>query len=173
MKSSRRMKRMARNRKKKLPGMNLTSLMDVFTILVFFLLVNSSNSEVLEPPKQIELPTSVVETKPKETPVIVVSGEAITVQGEVVALFDEVINSKQDAILGISNKLEDLKKNVIGVSTQAISKSREVTILSHKTVPFKVLRKVMSSCTFAGYEKISLAVIQKASQAEKEAPQQI
>lgn len=173
MKSSRRMKRMARNRKKKLPGMNLTSLMDVFTILVFFLLVNSSNSEVLEPPKQIELPTSVVETKPKETPVIVVSGEAITVQGEVVALFDEVINSKQDAILGISNKLEELKKNVIGVSTQAISKSREVTILSHKTVPFKVLRKVMSSCTFAGYEKISLAVIQKASQAEKEPPQQI
>lgn len=173
MKSSRRMKRMARNRKKKLPGMNLTSLMDVFTILVFFLLVNSSNSEVLEPPKQIELPTSVVETKPKETPVIVVSGEAITVQGEVVALFDEVVNSKQDAILGISNKLEELKKNVIGVSTQAISKSREVTILSHKTVPFKVLRKVMSSCTFAGYEKISLAVIQKASQAEKEPPQQI
>ena len=172
MKSSRRMKRMARNRKKKLPGMNLTSLMDVFTILVFFLLVNSSNSEVLEPPKQIELPTSVVETKPKETPVIVVSGEAITVQGEVVALFDEVVNSKQDAILGISNKLEELKKNVIGVSTQAISKSREVTILSHKTVPFKVLRKVMSSCTFAGYEKISLAVIQKASQAEKEPQQQ-
>lgn len=173
MKSSRRMKRMARNRKKKLPGMNLTSLMDVFTILVFFLLVNSSNSEVLEPPKQIELPTSVVETKPKETPVIVVSGEAITVQGEVVALFDEVVNSKQDAILGISNKLEELKKNVIGVSTQAISKSREVTILSHKTVPFKVLRKVMSSCTFAGYEKISLAVIQKASQIEKDKAGQV
>lgn len=168
MKSSRRMKRMARNRKKKLPGMNLTSLMDVFTILVFFLLVNSSNSEVLEPPKKIELPSSVVETKPKETPVIVVSAESITVQGEVVALFDEVVNSKQDAILGISNKLEELKRNVIGVSTQAISKSREVTILSHKTVPFKVLRKVMSSCTFAGYEKISLAVIQKASQTEKE-----
>ena len=164
MKNTRRMKRMSRNHKKKLPAMNLTSLMDVFTILVFFLLVNSAASEVLEPPKKITLPDSVVETKPNETAVIIVSEKEVTVQGEVVALVDEIINSKQDAILGISNKLEEMKKNVIGISTKTISESREVTILSHKTVPFKVLRKVMSSCTYAGYEKVSLAVIQKASQ---------
>lgn len=164
MKNTRRMKRMGRNRKKKLPALNLTSLMDVFTILVFFLLVNSANSEVLEPPKKITLPDSVVEAKPKETAVIVVSQDLVTVQGETVATIDEIIKSQQDAITGISDKLEELKKNVIGISTKAISESREVTILSHKTVPFKVLRKVMSSCTFAGYEKISLAVIQKASQ---------
>jgi len=164
MKNTRRMKRMGRNRKKRLPALNLTSLMDVFTILVFFLLVNSSNSEVLEPPKKITLPDSVVEMKPKETAVIVVSENEVTVQGEIVALVEEIASSKQDAIVGISNKLEDIKKNVIGISTKAVSESREVTILSHKTVPFKVLRKVMSSCTFAGYEKISLAVIQKASQ---------
>jgi len=164
MKNTRRMKRMGRNRKKKLPALNLTSLMDVFTILVFFLLVNSSNSEVLEPPKKITLPDSVVEAKPKETAVIVVSQDLVTVQGETVATIDEIVKSQQDAITGISDKLEELKKNVIGISTKAISESREVTILSHKTVPFKVLRKVMSSCTFAGYEKISLAVIQKASQ---------
>ncbi|MGD8568688.1 MAG: biopolymer transporter ExbD [Gammaproteobacteria bacterium] len=164
MKSTRRMKRMARNRKKKLPGLNLTSLMDVFTILVFFLLVNSSNSQVLDPPKKITLPSSVVETKPKETAVIMVSQDTIMVQGEPVITVEDVIKSKKDAILEISNKLEEIKKNVIGISTKAISESRQVTILSHKTVPFKVLRKVMSSCTFAGYEKISLAVIQKASQ---------
>ena len=90
MKNTRRMKRMARNHKKKLPGMNLTSLMDVFTILVFFLLVNSSNSEVLEPPKKITLPDSVVETKPRETTVIVVSDETVTVQGEAVVTVEPV-----------------------------------------------------------------------------------
>jgi biopolymer transport protein ExbD len=164
MKSTRRMNRMGRSRKKRLPGMNLTSLMDVFTILVFFLLVNSSASEVLEPPKKITLPDSVVETKPNETVVILVSEETVMVQGEVVARVEDIMNTKQDAIVEISNKLEQAKKNVIGISTKAISESREVTILSHKTVPFKVLRKVMSSCTYAGYEKISLAVIQKAKQ---------
>jgi len=164
MKSTRRMQRMARNRHKRLPGMNLTSLMDVFTILVFFLLVNSSSSEVLAPPKNITLPDSVVETKPKETVVILVSEETIMVQGEVVVTVEDVVNSKQDAIIEISNKLESVKQNIIGVSTKTVAKSREVTILSHKKVPFKVLRKVMSSCTFAGYENISLAVIQKAKQ---------
>ena len=164
MKSTRRMKRMGRNRKKRLPALNLTSLMDVFPILVFFLLVNSSASEVLEPPKKITLPDSIVETKPKETVVILVSEESVIVQGEVVATVEDIVNSKQDAILEISNKLESVKLNVIGVSTKTIAKSREVTILSHKKVPFKVLRKVMSSCTFAGYEKISLAVFQKAKQ---------
>ena len=164
MKDTKRMKRMARNHKRKMPALNLTSLMDVFTILVFFLLVNSANSDVLEPPKKILLPDSVVEAKPKETAVIIVSEDAVTVQGETVATIDEIIHSKKDAILGISNKLEDLKKNVIGISTKTVSESREVTILSHKRVPFKVLRKIMSSCTYAGYEKISLAVVQKASQ---------
>jgi len=74
MKNTRRMKRMARNRKK-VSGLNLTSLMDVFTILVFFLLANSSSSEVVTAPKQIKMPDSIVETKPRETIVILVSPE--------------------------------------------------------------------------------------------------
>jgi biopolymer transport protein ExbD len=164
MKSTRRMKRMARNRKRKLPALNLTSLMDVFTILVFFLLVNSSNSEVLEPPKKISLPESVVEAKPMETAVVLVSDEAVHVQGEPVVSTEDVIASKKEVISEISEKLKTVRGNVIGVSTKAIAQSNKVTILSHKTIPFKVLQKVMSSCTMAGYENINLAVIQKASQ---------
>lgn len=164
MKDTRRMKRMARNHKKRLPGLNLTSLMDVFTILVFFLLVNSSASTVLTPPRKINLPDSVVETKPSETAVVMVSEQGVSVQGEMVVTIPEVVASKQDAIIQISNKLETLKNNVIGVSTKTISESRQVTILADKSVQFRVLRKVMSSCAFAGYEKISLAVIQKAAQ---------
>lgn len=166
MKDTRRMKRMARSRKRRLPGLNLTSLMDVFTILVFFLLVNSSSSQVLEPPKKITLPESLVEAKPRETAVIVVSEKDVTVQGEMVATIKEIAAAKQDAIVPISDKLRTVKENVIGVSTKTIAESREVTILSHKSVPFKVLRKVMSSCTFAGYGKISLALIQKAPQGQ-------
>ena len=164
MKNTRRMKRMARNHKRKLPVMNLTSLMDVFTILVFFLLVNSSNSEVLEAPKKISLPDSVVETKPAETAVIMVSSDAVMVQGEAVVAIGGVVASKADFIPQISDKLKAIKENVIGVSTKTVAESGKVTILSHKTIPFKVLQKVMSSCTAAGYGTINLAVIQKAKQ---------
>ena len=80
MRNSRRMRRMGRN-KKRVTSLNLTSLMDVFTILVFFLLFHSSGSEVVEAPKQIKLPDSVVEAKPRETVVIMVSPEMVLVQG--------------------------------------------------------------------------------------------
>lgn len=164
MKNTRRMKRMSRNHKKGVPGMNLTSLMDVFTILVFFLLVNSGSSEVLEPPKNISLPDSVVETKPRETVVILVTPDVILVQGEEVVSMADVKASKRDIILPIKNKLEEVKNSVIGVSTKTIAESSEVTILSHKTIPFKILKKIMSSSTYAGYDKISMAVFQKGKQ---------
>jgi biopolymer transport protein ExbD len=144
--------------------MNLTSLMDVFTILVFFLLVNSANTEILETPKQIKLPDSVVEEKPRETVVIFVSPEQVTVQGEVVALMREIRDSRDSDIAPIGDKLAELGGRVIGVKTQAVAESLEVTILADKTVPFSVVKRVMSTCTGRGYERISLAVLQKASQ---------
>ena len=42
MRVSRRMARMQRRNKRAIPKLNLTSLMDVFTVLVFFLIFNSS-----------------------------------------------------------------------------------------------------------------------------------
>lgn len=164
MKTSRRINRMARRNKKSVPGLNLVSLMDVFTILVFFLLVNSSASEVLSAPKEIKLPDSVVETKPKETVVVMVTPEAILVQGEPVVIVEDALKSKNYVIASLRDSLKAHKNKAIGLNTGKAADTREVTILAHKTIPFKLLKKVMSSCTSAGYSKISLAVIQKASQ---------
>ena len=164
MKQTRRVKRMARASKQKKASLNLVSLMDVFTILVFFLLVNSSSSEVLEPPKNILLPDSIVDAKPRETVIILVTEENILVQGDVVIATQDVIDSKASVIAPIKQRLLEQKKKVIGIRTRAVAESKEVTVLAHRTLPFKLLKKVMSSCTAAGYGKISLAVIQKASQ---------
>lgn len=158
------MKRMARNHKKKVPNMSLTSLMDVFTILVFFLLVNTANGPVLDPPRKVKLPDSVAETKPDETAVVVVSDTNVLVQGVVVATYQDLLASKQEIIPQITNRLKEIKNHVIGVSTKAVAESSKVTILSHKTIPFKILQKVMTSCTMAGYGVINLAVNEKAKQ---------
>ncbi len=164
MKNTRRMKRMARNRMT-VTKMNLTSLMDVFTILVFFLLVNSANTEVLETPKQITLPASVVEEKPRETVVIFVSPQEVTVQGEIVALVEDILAAEGQNIAAIGDRLARVNDNVIGIKTQAVAESREVTILVDRTVPFRVVKKVMSTCTSEGYGRISLAVLQRAPDA--------
>lgn len=164
MKNTRRLKRMARAKRNRMGALNLTSLMDVFTILVLYLLVNQSAVEVVEPPKDIKLPDSVAESKPKQTVVMMVSEEQILIQGEPIASYDDVLNSKTGVVEPVRATLQRLKENVIGLNTEAVAKSNEVTIMAHRTVPFKVLKTLMSSCTSAGYTTISLAVNQKASQ---------
>ncbi len=164
MRNTRRIKRMSRNRGN-VAKMNLTSLMDVFTILVFFLLVNTGSVEVMEAPKTMVLPESTVESKPRETVVIFVSEDEVIVQGKLVMRVADIIGSAGSTIEPITNRLAELQSIVIGRSTQTTAASQEVTILADKAVPFNVVQKIMTTCTGQGYYQISLAVIQKPSKA--------
>jgi biopolymer transport protein ExbD len=160
MKTSRRMTRLSRIRPK-VSAINLTSLMDVFTILVFFLVMNSG-TEVLEA-SDVELPQSVIETKPVETVVINVGKDEVLVQGEPVARIADILASGGGDIVPIMTRLAELQERVIGVRTQAVAQSTAITILADKSIPFAVVKQIMSSCTAQGYTRISLAVIQKES----------
>lgn len=166
MKNNRRIKRMSRGlKKKKIPGMNLVSLMDVFTILVFFLLVNSSTQEVLSDPKMLELPESVAESKPEQTLVIMVTADQVLLKGEVVASIEEILALPDSIVPSLKTALLEESSHIQGLTAESEKRRREITIMGDRAIPFKILKKVMASCTSAGYEKISLAVIQKASQA--------
>ncbi len=162
MKDSRRMKRMERNNRKgqiKGLGINLIPMMDVLTVLVFFLLFHSFNSTL--PDAQIALPASVVETRPRETVSIVVSPDVVMVQGEAVMNTPELFNDNNGLVYEVRARLEQLERNIIGKSTETAAESKEITLLADKTIPFKVLKKIMSTCTASGYGRISLAVVQK------------
>jgi biopolymer transport protein ExbD len=151
---------MGRN-KKKVPNLPLTSLMDVFTILVFFLLFHSAGGEAIEAPKQIKLPESVVEAKPRVTIVILVSPEVVVVQGAAVIKTADLLNLQADTVDEITQRLKQLERNIIGITTKTAVERKEITILADKTLPFRALKKIMSTCTGSGYGKISLAVTQK------------
>jgi biopolymer transport protein ExbD len=148
----------------KLAGLNLTPLMDVFTILVFFLLFHSASGDIMEAPRHIKLPDSSVEAKPRETVVIMVSPQVVIVQGEAVISTPELLDAKIETVSEITERLKQLERNIIGISTKTVAESMEVTILADKTIPFRVLKKIMLTCTGSGYGRISLAVIQKAAQ---------
>ncbi len=162
MNASRRIRRMTRN-KRAVPKLQLTSLMDVFTVLVFFLMVNSGSVEMLQQPKEISLPESVVEAKPRETVVIFVGKDEVLVQGVLVARVADIQANGNAAMEPIRVRLAELSESVIGLSTQAIAESQEVTVLADKTIPFSVLKKIMATCTGQGYTRVSLAVIQKSA----------
>ena len=172
MKNSRRMTRLARIRPK-VSAINLTSLMDVFTILVFFLIMNSGPTEVLDPPNDVALPESIVETKPNETVVINVSSDEVLVQGVPVVRVADIMAMGGGDIEPIMARLAELQDRVIGVRTQSVAESPAVTILADKSIPFSVLKQIMSTCTAQGYTRISLAVIQKESVVAASAVKQI
>lgn len=161
MKNTRRMKRMARSRRNRMAALSLTSLMDIFTILVLYLLVNQSSGTVLEPPKNIKLPDSIVDVKPRETLLVTVSADGVMVQGVNTASVADIMAAEQDVIEPIRQHMASIREAAIGIDEQSEAQSSEVTIMAHKKVHFKVLKRVMASCTAAGFTKVSLAVNKK------------
>ncbi len=157
---SRRARRMERHHKrsKKGGGINLVSLMDIFTILVFFLLVNSSQVEVLPNAKTIKLPKSVAEQKPKETLAIMVSNEDLLVQGRFVAKVADVLASDEMIIIPLKTELE---YQAARSAVTAAKPRREITIVADKNIPYKLLKRIMVTSNSANYSNISLAVAKK------------
>ncbi|MEX0708542.1 MAG: biopolymer transporter ExbD [Woeseia sp.] len=162
---SARAKRMDRRheRAKKGGSLNLVSLMDIFTILVFFLLVNSSDVEVLPNAKDIQLPQSIAEEKAKESVVILIGDDDILVQGTPVAKVADVMAQQANLIPALRDALLSQNDRVLQREAQEDIAGREVTIMGDKDIPYRLLKKVMATCTESDYGRISLAVLQKSS----------
>jgi biopolymer transport protein TolR len=161
-----RAKRMEKHhrRNKGAGGLNLVSLMDIFTILVFFLLVNSSDVEVLPNAKDIQLPESIAQAKAKETVVILIGDDDIIVQGTPIAKVSEVLARKSNDIPELREALKSQNDRVLKRENQQEIAGREVTIMGDKDIPYRLLKKVMATCSQSEYGQISLAVLQKSSE---------
>ena len=164
MKMSRRAKRMERHHKRIGRGasLNMVSLMDIFTILVFFLLVSSSTVHDLPNTKEIKLPESIADKLPKETVVIMVGSKDIVIQGKKIADVDSVKRANLPEIYSLKEELERIsKRQLVATTPDGKPIPREVTIMGDKEIPYELLKKIMFTCTRANYTNISLAVLRK------------
>lgn len=143
-------------------SLNLVSLMDIFTILVFFLLVNSSDVEVLPNAKDVQLPESIAESKARESVIILITDSEILVQGRVVSRIDDVLASGDLVIPALRDALVAQAGRAL-LTTDEDAADREVTIMGDKEIPYHLLKRVMATCTDADYGRLSLAVLQKTS----------
>ena len=138
----------------------------MLTMLVVFLLLHSSDVEILPNTKNITIPQSVADLKPRETVVIMVTTEDLLVNGRVVAKVSEVNNAKADLIIEpLRAALKEQNDSSLRSTAQQDLADREVTIMGDKGTPFSVLKRVMATATASDYGKVSLAVLQR----EKEA----
>jgi len=165
MVKSARAKRMEKHHKRNqgAGSLNLVSLMDIFTILVFFLLVNSSDVETLPNAKDLQLPESIAERKAKETVVILIGETHIIVQGTPIAKVADVMATKGNDIPQLREALLSQNDRVLRREAQEDIAGREVTIMGDKDIPYRLLKKVMKTCSDSDYGQISLAVLQKSS----------
>ena len=85
-------------------------------------------------------------------------------QGEVVARVADVHRQSGNDIPALRQALVSQNDRVLRRAARDDIAGREVTIMGDKEIPYKVLKKVMATCTEADYGQISLAVLQKSSE---------
>ena len=142
--------------------LNLIPLIDIMSVLVAFLLVYSSEVEVVQNSKGVEVPMSSAQTLPKQSVLVMITKDSLFVQGELVANTADVRDQKA---LQIEALKAVLSRPMASAGTlaeqQAALSTREITVLADKSLPYEVVRKVMGTCTSAAYGKLSLAVLEK------------
>lgn len=164
-KESRRVRRMQRHyeRNKRVATLNIVALIDIFTVMLFFLLMyTDASSEIVPIGKNIKLPESISDQATKDNILVVVNTQEILVQGKPVANTAAVLANPEVVVAGILQELRAAKAGLKarGLSDKEVSE-HGVTIMGDKEISYALLKKIMATVGEAEFVNISLAVIQK------------
>jgi len=141
--------------------LNLIPMIDILSVLVAFLLVYSTEVEVIQNSKGVSIPESRTDVRPKQSVVVMITKDAVLVQGETVASLAEVSDPHTQLVEPLRKVLQRPIAGLDAAARDEALTSREVTVMADKDLPYEVLRKVLATCTAAAYGKIALAVLQK------------
>lgn len=154
----------------------ITPLVDMFIIIVLFLIANfSATGEVLMMTKDIQLPEAINVKEIEMHPVVMVSNDQVSVSGTIVGRVEDLVKDEYPHIPALEEKLRDMKKQFEDLHAMAQDDANafkgDVNIQAHKEVEFRIIKRVMYSCVTAGYNNINFAVMTKGgAEAEGAAP---
>jgi len=146
------------------PKLNLTAMVDVFVVLLVFLLKSySAEGNIMTTDKGLELPISTSTLHPQMTLTVTVSQDALYVEDKKVAELEAVRASSDLFIPGLAEELRYQVKRARFISgvNPTVKFEGKVTILGDRGLPFLVLEKVMYTCSATDFNDIALAVFQK------------
>ena len=145
--------------------LQLTSLIDIFTVLLLFLLKSLVvGGAVVSAFPGVVLPPSSSNATFKESPVVVVSKERVVVDGAAVCPTDEVTQSNELKVDALEQALGAVRQKTESLAERAGSSRKfegKLILQADETIPFHVLQKVMYTSQTVGFYDITLAVIQK------------
>lgn len=139
---------------------NIVSLIDIFAILVFYLLVNALVVEILPNPQALKLPESAADEQPRQTTVVLITKDDILVDQRKVMTTVDALNSTTPSLNALKTDL--LQTPLMQIEGQAGQLTRgEINIMADKSIPYHLLKKIIATCTEARFASISLAVLEK------------
>lgn len=143
----------------------ITPLVDMFVIIVLFLVANfSATGEVLMMSKDIQLPSAAHVKDLDLVPVVMISKDEVIVQGAEVGKVSEIVKSDQMDIPELEEKLRELKTKTdqlhqLANDTSEQNTAGDVNIQADKDVTFRIIQRVMYSCSSADFGNINFAVL--------------
>ncbi len=155
----------AHGKKQTYADLLITPLVDMFVIIVLFLIANfSATGEVLMMTKDIQLPEAVNVQEVQNAAVVMVSNEQVLVDGSVIGRVEDLSREEYLEIPALVEKLRDLRKKYEDLHAAARDTQGfkgDINIQANKEVQFKIIKRVMFSCASAGYGNINFATMTK------------
>ncbi len=150
-------------------NLNITALMDILTVLLFFLVKSFTSSSLsTQPPDDVHLPTAKIKGEAEESVVVSLSGRELRANGILVAQLSQGqfanrdIASDQRTIVPLQIYLrEEAKKRmgVFGKETGTFFSQGKLLIQADQNLPFGILKHLFHTATVSGYADYQFVVI--------------
>ncbi len=143
--------------------LNLTSMMDMFTIILVFLLKTyATEGQLIQPTDSLTLPKSTIQTAPETALDLVVSKETVMLNDKPVVDLASVKQVKGYIIQSLRDELLFHAREAKKMEVQyGVPFSGKVTIQGDKDMEYKDLVKVMATCGASEYPNMRLVVYRK------------
>ena len=143
--------------------LRLTAMIDMFTILLVFLLKSFSvEGEIMSVAKDLRLPESTAQTPPKAAPILVVTNEWIILDGTPVEKVETVMTQRDNIINSLKTQLQQIRafsESLAQLNANMRFKGN-IAIQGDKEIPFGLLKKIMFTCGQVGFNDMLLVVNQ-------------
>lgn len=142
-------------------ALKLTSMIDMFTILLVFLLKSySAEGQIMSVSPDLRLPESTAQKSPQTASIIAVTNDLIMLDGKQVSSVSQVIQSKTLEIPELKNALSQLRQlsERVGEISSDMGFSGKISIQADRDLPYLVIKKIMFTCGKIGYNDMLLAV---------------
>ena len=149
-----------------LPKLHITAMMDMFTIIMIFLLVSFTDRPVkVDLDRTLELPRSAAKMDYTESIHLVLSRSALVLQGEVIGRCDgdrvEGLDPRNLEASELYRRLRAFREEADRLKAQGVETRRHLLFFCDRRQRFKAINTVIKAAGMAGYPDLQFAVLEE------------